>query len=667
MGYANPAQIDSGLHLRLFARSFVVEEKAHPGNVVAFVSIDQGMASQIVKTEVARLLAAKYGSNIFSHKNIMISATHTHSGPGGFYQYLLYVITSKGFIKESYQAIVDGIVRSLSIAYDSRADGHIFHNEGHVHNASVNRSPLSYLANPESERQKYPSNVDTGMTVLKFVREQDKQAIGMFSWFPVHGVSMNESNTLISSDNKGLAALMFEKDMNGADASLGKGPFVAAFAQANEGDVTPNTAGPRCIDTGEPCDNLSSTCGGRVEKCIAFGPGVDMFESTKIIARLQYLEAKGPLRYVHQNIDMTDRSVEFVKDGKKQKGRTCKPAMGYSFAAGTTDGPGAFDFRQGMKNGTLLWDLVRNFIKKPSQEMIDCQAPKPVLLAVGEIEFPYEWVPFIVETQVFQLGSVLMAGLPGEFTTMSGRRIRENMLKTALESQPYCKENFNPKISGVRCRENAFQVVLAGLSNVYTDYIATFEEYQVQRYEAASTIYGQHTLQAYIDQFNFLTASLGKEVESGPETPFFVDKLYSLVPGVVFDSHPYKQPFGFVTKQPKVSYGADEVAEVEFIAANPRNDLRLEDTYLAVEMQVEGVWKTKFTDSNWETKLFWSRKGYLDEILGRSYVTIQWSIKDLDGVCARGTYRIRHYGNSKSILGTISQYSGVTNQFAVVC
>ena len=27
--------------------------------------------------------------------------------------------------------------------------------------------------------------------------------------------------------------------------------------------------------------------------------------------------------------------------------KTCKPAMGYSFAAGTTDGPGAFNFKQG--------------------------------------------------------------------------------------------------------------------------------------------------------------------------------------------------------------------------------------------------------------------------------------------------------------------------------
>ena len=39
---------------------------------------------------------------------------------------------------------------------------------------------------------------------------------------------------------------------------------MAAFPQANEGDVSPNTAGPRCIDTGEACDYETSTCNGKV-------------------------------------------------------------------------------------------------------------------------------------------------------------------------------------------------------------------------------------------------------------------------------------------------------------------------------------------------------------------------------------------------------------------
>lgn len=52
--------------------------------------------------------------------------------------------------------------------------------------------------------------------------------------------------------------------------------------------------------------------------------------------------------------------------------------------------------------------------------------------------------------------------------------------------------------------------VIAGLSNVYTHYITTWEEYQVQRYEAASTIYGPHTCSAYMQQYSYLAAAMVK-------------------------------------------------------------------------------------------------------------------------------------------------------------
>lgn len=52
------------------------------------------------------------------------------------------------------------------------------------------------------------------------------------------------------------------------------------------------------------------------------------------------------------------------------------------------------------------------------------------------------------------------------------------------------------------------KVVLAGLSNTYVDYITTFEEYQVQRYEGASTIYGPYSLDAYIDLFTKLAHAI---------------------------------------------------------------------------------------------------------------------------------------------------------------
>jgi neutral ceramidase len=97
------------------------------------------------------------------------------------------------------------------------------------------------------------------------------------------------------------------------------------------------------------------------EKCVASGPGRDMFESTKIIGFRQYSRARelyskavtqlsGQIQYIHQTVNMSDVTV-VLADNTTVK--TCKPAMGYSFAAGTTDGPGAFDFHQGLQINSI--------------------------------------------------------------------------------------------------------------------------------------------------------------------------------------------------------------------------------------------------------------------------------------------------------------------------
>ena len=54
-------------------------------------------------------LQKKYGS-VYTEKNVAISGTHTHSGVGGYSQYLLFDITALGFNQQAFQALVDGIV-----------------------------------------------------------------------------------------------------------------------------------------------------------------------------------------------------------------------------------------------------------------------------------------------------------------------------------------------------------------------------------------------------------------------------------------------------------------------------------------------------------------------------------------------------------------------------
>lgn len=74
------------------------------------------------------------------------------SGPAGYIQYLLYGITSLGFDNPNFKSIVDGIVQSIERAHANVVPGNILYNVGELLEANINRSPTSYMANPQDER-----------------------------------------------------------------------------------------------------------------------------------------------------------------------------------------------------------------------------------------------------------------------------------------------------------------------------------------------------------------------------------------------------------------------------------------------------------------------------------------------------------------------------------
>ena len=61
-------------------------------------------------------------------------------------------VMSLGFVNQTLDAIVNGIVESVKMAHSNMKPGHLFINNGTLLDASVNRSPSAYLNNPESER-----------------------------------------------------------------------------------------------------------------------------------------------------------------------------------------------------------------------------------------------------------------------------------------------------------------------------------------------------------------------------------------------------------------------------------------------------------------------------------------------------------------------------------
>ncbi|XP_028915124.1 putative neutral ceramidase C [Ornithorhynchus anatinus] len=658
MGYAKSGQVAGGLLTRLYSRAFLIAE-ANTTKRVVFVSVDIGMMSQRLRLEVLKRLQSKY-PGLYRQDNVILSGTHTHSGPAGYFQYTIFVLSSKGFIKPSFEVIVNGIVKSIEIAHSNMKPGKIFINKGNVEGVQINRSPYSYMQNPESERQRYTSNTDKEMVVLRMV-DLKGEDLGVLSWFAVHPVSMNNSNHLVNSDNVGYASYLFEQEKN-AGQLPGQGPFVAAFASSNLGDVSPNTKGPHCINTGESCDNPNNACPvGGPDMCMAAGPGKDMFHSTQIIGQSIYQRAKdlyssasqevtGPLSSAHQWVNMSNITIQL---NSTHTARTCKAALGYSFAAGTMDGVGGLNFTQGATEGDPFWDTIRDqLLGEPSSETKECHKPKPILLSTGEMTKPHPWHPEIVDVQLVTIGSLAIVAIPGELTTMSGRRLRE-AVQSEFESEG--QQNMN--------------VVISGLCNVYTHYITTYEEYQVQRYESASTIYGPHTLSAYIQLFRGLAKAIAMntvpDLPKGPDPPFFTG-LMNLLPASPADKTPNNMTFGDVLRQVDPQYRRGDVAEVSFVGANPRNSVEntTHQTFLTVEkyQKAPALWQAVHNDASWETRFYWHKGSR-----GLSNVTIEWHIPE---TTQTGTYRIRYFGHNKKkeLLkpAVIESFEGSSSNFEVV-
>ena len=47
--------------------------------------------------------------------------------------------------------------------------------------------------------------------------------------------------------------------------------------------------------------------------------------------------------------------------------------------------------------------------------------------------FPYRWHPDIIDTQMLQVGNIIIAAVPGEFTTMAGRRLKRVLENTIFD------------------------------------------------------------------------------------------------------------------------------------------------------------------------------------------------------------------------------------------
>ncbi|MGP3983323.1 neutral/alkaline ceramidase [Streptomyces sp. KR80] len=624
MGYSSFDQKATGIHQRQRSRAFIVADR-DSGKRVVYVNADLAMIFQAVQQAVLGKLKERYGS-LYSEQNVLLSATHTHAGPGGHSHHLAYNLASLGFQKATFNAIVNGIVESVAEAHEDLKPGTISLGSGKLTNASVNRSKVAFDKNPESDKAAFPGAIDPAMTVLRF--KQGDNDVGSINWFATHNTSMTGKNTLISADNKGYAAYEWEHDHEGVRYLEDKKGFVAAFPNTNAGDMSPNL-------------NLKP----------GSGPTEDEFENTRIIGDRQFKKAQevfnaadtavsgsvdSRLRYV--NMEEVRVDGKYTPDGKEH--RTCPAMVGASTLAGSVeDGPAIPGFTEGMNSPVAK--LLEPWHIDPPEWLVGCQYPKANLVPTGMISVGAPATPKILPVQIVKIGQFYLVAGPAEYTIVSGLRIR----RTVAQELGVPVEN----------------VLMQGYANAYSQYVTTPEEYDLQQYEGGSTLYGRHTLPAYQQEFARLAASLkdGSAIDRGPTPPDHSDKQVSLQTGVVMDNPPSGTSFGDVLTEPEESYKPGQTVKTEFVTGHPKNNLHRGGTFLEVQRLVDGTWVRQLDDGDWETKYRWIRTNGLT---GTSKAAISWEIAP---DTPSGTYRIVHFGDSKSIFGKITPFNGSTRKFTV--
>ncbi|MGW8377467.1 neutral/alkaline ceramidase [Streptomyces sp. ODS28] len=626
MGYGRVDQQAEGLHIRLRARAFVVAERERPDDRIALVVVDSPMIFESVRQEVLRRLAERYG-DLYGSRNVLISATHTHSGPGGYSHHLLYNLTTLGFHRGTFEQIAEGITEAVVRAHEDVAPSDLTLTHAELHGASVNRSRVAFERNPADLRKHFPDAVDPQTTLLRV--ERGGRAVGAVNWFAVHGTSMSGDNRLISSDNKGCAALHWEREVEGGDYLTdydngGSPSFVAAFAQTNAGDMSPNLS----LKPPTTPQDFAHTRENGLRQYEAAARQLD--------SRGARLSGGVDARLVY--IDLSDVTVdpEYTGDGRTH--RTAKPAVGASMAAGSMeDGPAFPGFEEGENP---FWDAVSDkILYTASPELREAQAPKGVFAPVGEMNRLYPWVQEQVPVQLLRIGRLHLIGIPGEVTIAAGLRLRRT-------------------VAGIMGAELE-DVLVAGYANAYIHYVTTPEEYDAQQYEGGSTLFGRWQLPALQQTAARLARAMrdGRSLPPGPVAPDISDKALSMQPGVVVDAPPLGKRFGEVLRQPRTSCGPGDRVTAVFAGAHPSAAPHRGGTFLRVERRTEdGGWRTAADDGDWSTAFRWKRDG-----VAASRVTVTW---DVPRDAAPGTYRIRYTAHAKAA-GGVRPISGTTSAFTV--
>ncbi|MGV3524379.1 MAG: neutral/alkaline non-lysosomal ceramidase N-terminal domain-containing protein [Candidatus Sericytochromatia bacterium] len=518
MGYGAPHNTVEYAHGDLFARACVFRDAE--GHWSAFVNLEICFITQALHQAVLEQLATVF-PELTAH-NLLLTAQHTHSAPGGHSHYMFYNVTVPGFQPDIFQAMLNATVESLLQARQRLQAAHLSFGRAAFpehEEVAFNRSLEAYNANPENAplaAHQTHLAIDREMALLK-VSAESGSPLAVITWFGVHATNLGPENQGMSADNKGFAALALEQSY------LQQGDeVVAIFAQAAAGDVSPNFYGSAQKGRRGKFDSELESA--------RFNGHLQARQAQRILAQpLRPLSAHvaGVLSYA--DLSKVDCDPRFT--GGQTGCHTTPAAHGVAFLKGTTiDGQGISAqfataiaaYCQLQRAGRMKRLQSRDpeaFARENAY--LAMQAPKVIAIETGKRRFlgledltqlpipdrleplvaelrrlarehaidEHSWTPQVLPLQLLRLGELVLVGFPGELTTTAARRLRE-ALSACLPGT---------------------EIVLSCYANAYFGYATTPEEYLLQAYEGGHTVFGRWTLPAFQTLFAQLAPALDAE------------------------------------------------------------------------------------------------------------------------------------------------------------
>jgi len=449
-GWTRQDRVAQGQHTRLWARALVLQRGDRK---VALVALDLFMVPGGLVKQVGDALASRG----FSESNLLVSASHTHSGPGGYANFRTFNTAAPGLATATdplsfyrlldappadpqlYTFLVHQVTAAVRSADADRGPARAGWGRAEIHGLTMNRSIEAHLADHGIVKDRGSGSaaedplgvdhtIDPSVNVLrvdKLVRGR-RVPIGGWSTFADHGTVTKSSFQFYNEDHHASAIQVFEQRVRRAGRVPRRQLVLNVYGNSNEGDQSAGLVrdGPAASDYV-----------GRVEAAAMF----------------RAWRRAGAALTAEPELDVRWTRTCFCGQATEGGNVADYAMIGFPFLTGSEEERGPlFDITH------VPFEGVRNPLPVPGQGH------------KNGIPLDASMVPKAVPLAALRVGDGLIVTLPGEPTAEVGARVR----------------------AAVRQATGLDRIVVSGLSGEFIQYLTTPEEYDRQHYEGGSTLYG---------------------------------------------------------------------------------------------------------------------------------------------------------------------------------